>query len=62
MAGDEVDARVGAPSGGRIEIRAAGEPVGELTQCPLRAAPEVSHRVPVLAVPFGPEHRKLPTW
>ena len=57
--GDEVDARVRPPRGALVEIGAAGEPVGELGERLIGAAPEVAHAVAVLAVPLGPERREV---
>ena len=41
--GDEVDAGVRAPRGALVEVRAAGQPIRELGQRPIGAAPEVAH-------------------
>ena len=56
--GDQVD-RGGGPAAGRgVQVRRAGEPGGELADPDRVAAPEVAHRVPVLAVPLPPQRRE----
>ena len=45
--------------GALVEVRAAGEAVRELRQRLVRAAPEVAHRVAVLAVPLRPQRREV---
>ncbi len=57
--GDEVDARVRTARRALVKIRAAGQPVRELGKRSIRAAPEVPHRVAILAVPLRPERRKV---
>ena len=57
--GDEVDAGVGAPRGALVEVGAAGEAGAEFRQRLVAAAPEVAHRVAVLAVPLGPQRREV---
>ena len=42
-----------------VEVRAAGQAEGELAQRLRLAAPEVAHRVAVLAVPLGPQRREV---
>ena len=57
--GDEVDARVRPARRALVEVRAAGEAVGELGERLIGAAPEVAHAVAVLAVPFRPQRREV---
>src|SRR4029450_384099 len=57
--GDEVDAREGPAARAFVEVGAAGEPIGELAQRPLRAPPVVAHGVPVFAVPLRPQGREV---
>ncbi len=59
MRGDEVDAGVRAPRRALVEVRAAGQPVGELRERPVGAAPEVAHGVAILAVPLRPQRREI---
>ena len=60
MRGHEVDARVGAPAAGLVEVAGAGDTRRELREAPLVAAPERPHAVAVLTVPLRPSHRKVP--
>ena len=57
---DEIDARVWATPVVLIKIGTAGEPVSHLADSPLVAFPKAPHRVPIFAVPFRPEHGKIP--
>ena len=43
-----------------VQVAGAGQPGGELGQRGVLAAPEIAHRVPVLAVPFRPQRREVP--
>src|SRR6476469_10421914 len=58
MDGDQVHRRGRPPAGGAVQIRGAGEPGGELAYADRGAAPEVAHRVAVLAVPLPPQRRE----
>ena len=57
--GDEVDAGVGPPGRALVEVGAAGESRTELRERLIGTAPEVAHRIAVLAVPFRPERREV---
>ena len=59
VAGDEVDRGDRAPAVAEIQVAGAGQPGGELRQRGVLAAPEVAHRVPVLAVPLRPQRREV---
>src|SRR5205823_1855372 len=50
---------VRAPARLRVEVRASREPVGELAERRVLAAPVVAHRVAVLAVPFAPQRGEV---
>jgi len=56
--GDQVDRGGGPPPGGGVQVGGAGEAVGELADPGRVAAPEVAHRVAVLAVRFPPQRRE----
>ena len=43
-----------------VEVARAGEAIAEIRHGPGRARPEVSHGVPVAAVPLRPQHGKVP--
>ena len=60
VGGDEVDAGPGAPAGGLVEVRAAGQAVGQLADGRALLAPVVPHGVAVAAVPLRPEHGEVP--
>ena len=49
----------GRRAGALVEVGAAGEAVGELGERLIGAAPEVAHRVAVLAVPLRPQRREV---
>src|SRR5690606_13563054 len=55
----EVDARERLAPVGGIEIRAAAQPVRELAQPPVDAAPIVARAVAILAVPLRPVRREV---
>src|SRR5216683_6519006 len=59
--GDEVDARVRPAAGRGVQVGAAREPVGELAESRVLAAPVVAHGVAVLAVPLRPERDRKST-
>jgi hypothetical protein len=52
MSGDEIDAGVGAPPRPPVQVGAAGQPVGEVAEGLVGAAPEVADVVPVAPVPL----------
>ena len=52
---DEVDGGRGLAAGRPIEVRGAGQAGGEVGERGELAAPEVTHRVAVPAVPLGPQ-------
>ena len=56
--GDQVDRGGGPAADGGVQVRRAGEAVGELADPDRVAAPEVAHRVAVLAVPLPPQRRE----
>ena len=57
--GDEVDARGGLPAGPRIQVIASSETGRELGHRPAVAAPEPAHRISILPIPLGPQHREI---
>ena len=57
--GDEVDRRERQPAVVAVEVRRAGEPVGEVADAAGAVRPEVAHGVAVLAVPLRPQRREL---
>src|SRR6185503_3553285 len=59
VGGHEVDARVRAPATLLVEIVAAGQSRRELGHHAVIASPEAAHRIPILAVPLGPEDREV---
>src|SRR4029077_7160261 len=59
MCGDEVDRGHRAPAVLLVQVAGPGEPGGELGQGGGLAAPVVADRVPVLAVPLGPQRREV---
>ena len=59
VGGHEIDRRDGSPGGGLIEVGGPGDPVGELAQGGVLAAPEVSDGVAELAVPLRPLRREV---
>ena len=54
VGGDEVDARVGAPPGRRVQVRTSSEARRELGERLVGSANEVAERIAILAVPLGP--------
>jgi hypothetical protein len=56
--GDEVDRGERPAAVGLVEVARSGEARGELGDARI-AAPEVAHRVAVLAVPLRPQHREV---
>jgi len=60
VAGDEIDARVRLPPADLVKITAPGYARREFAYLAAAGVPESPDRVPVLSVPFGPEHRKIP--
>ena len=59
MAGDEIEARMGAAPIAEVEVAAAGESGGEFSDTGAGAFPETANAIAVTAVPFGPEHGKI---
>ncbi|CAM5589026.1 hypothetical protein SGLAM104S_04776 [Streptomyces glaucescens] len=59
VAGDEVDGGQRPPPVVLVEVGRAGQPGGELRQGARLAPPQVPDRVPVLAVPLGPQGREV---
>src|SRR6202042_50969 len=59
VGGDEVDARVGAAPAATVQVGAAGQPVGEVGEGLVGAAPVVADAVPVAAVPLRPQGREV---
>src|SRR6266496_893988 len=59
VSGDEVDAGVGTAAVRLVQVRGAGEPVGDVGHAGLGATPEVANGVPVAPVPLGPAHREV---
>src|SRR5262249_13857763 len=59
MGGNEIDTGVGSPSGGFIEVGAAGEAIRNLAEGLILAAPVVTHAIPIFSVPLQPQRRKL---
>ena len=57
--GDEVDAGLRTASGRLIEVRAAGEALGQLTERAVGLAPVVPDRITEMAVPFRPQRREV---
>ena len=60
MRGDEVDAGVGPPAAGLVQVARAREPRGQLRDLLGVAAPEPPDAIAVLAVPLGPPDREVP--
>ena len=58
--GDEVDRGDRPAAVAEVQVAGAGQPGGELGQRGVLAAPEIPHRVPVLAVPLRPQRREVP--
>jgi hypothetical protein len=54
MGGNEVHTGIRAAARSLVQIGAAGDAEGELTQRLILAAPIIAHAVAVLAVPFQP--------
>src|SRR5205823_11915295 len=59
VGGDEVDARVRAAAGLRVEVRAAREPVGKLAERRVLAAPIIAAGVAIFAVPLAPQRGEV---
>jgi len=59
MGGHEVDAGVGAAAAARVQVAASRQPVAEGARLSLLSLPEAADRIPVLAVPFRPQHREI---
>ncbi|CDK01815.1 hypothetical protein MIC448_90005 [Microbacterium sp. C448] len=59
VGGDEVDGCDGSSPGVLVQIGGPGEARCELTQRLRLTAPEVAHRIPVLAVPLRPLRREV---
>ncbi len=59
VAGDEVDRGQRAAAVVLVEVGGAGQPGGELGERARLAPPQVPDRVPVLAVPLGPQRREV---
>src|SRR5207344_2747403 len=57
--GDQVHRSRRPPPVVPVQVVGAGEPGGELAQADLLATPEVTHAVPVLAVPLAPQRGEL---
>ena len=60
MAGDKIDRGQWLAARGLIQVTGARQPGREFGQRGVPAAPEISHPVPVLAVPFGPQRGEVP--
>src|SRR5208337_4198590 len=56
---DEINACIGPPPGGLIQIRTTTESITIFTKCFVLSTPEISDTVPVLAIPFSPLRRKV---
>ena len=56
---NEVDAGVRTAPRQLVEIGAAGETISELAEGLIGAAPIVTHRVAIFAVPLRPQRRKV---
>src|SRR6185437_5445341 len=54
VAGEEIDAALGALAGLRIDVGAAADAAGECAEHGLIATPEAAHVIPVAAIPFRP--------
>ena len=60
VGGDEVDAGVGPPTAGLVQVRGAGDPRSELAEAAGPAAPDVADVVAVATVPLRPRRREVP--
>ncbi len=59
VGGDEVDRRRRLAGADLVEVARPRQPVAHLGQARPLAPPEIPHRVPVLPVPFRPQHREV---